>query len=68
MGGKERKKRFPDKDWLDIKLTCNADLNKVWGESGESKTPAERITVGEAIIVGTSRELEEDDRLQQSNN
>lgn len=60
--------RIPDK--MDLKLAVNADLNRIWREVGNGThvTPAERISLNEALVVGTSRFQDEYDRLPQSTN
>jgi len=57
--------RWPDK--LDIKIVCDADLNNVWRKTSDGKEPssASRLTVGEALIGGLTREQDESDALQE---
>jgi len=51
---------------MDLYLSFDADLNKVWGSDSDQhfKSPRERISIGEAIVAGTSREQDLDDDIK----
>lgn len=64
----ESKAKIPD--MIDIELACDADENTVWEEeSSNPPPPRARITIGQAVLGGTTREEDPlEDRLQRSDN
>jgi len=67
---RNRKEKARICDKIDIELASDADLNSLWENEtgGRSPSPREKITIGQAIVGGITREQEADETPSQSKN